>query len=107
MALWELPLVDQSRAAMSGRFRRTTVSGIISHTTPPMTRPTADSIIALAKPNESAIVPVINGAVIEMMRPQWKIDMAVERRCGGYSSDIQGAHATDAVIMKPHNAPPI
>ena len=79
--------ITRVRRARSGRR---TVSGSISHTTPPSANPAAESSIALASPKRSAISPVTSGAVIEMMRPQLKIDAAVERRCGGYCSESHG-----------------
>ena len=45
--------------------------------------------------------PVISGAKKLMIRPQLKLDAAVERRCGGYISAIQGPQITLAETVKP------
>ena len=47
-------------------------------------------LITGARPNDSASGAVISGAVMLITRPQLKIDAAVERKCGGYSSDSHG-----------------
>jgi len=46
-----------------------------------------------------------------MTRPQLKINGAVERRCGGYSSDSHGPHAAllrpKRSLTNPQTSPPI
>jgi hypothetical protein len=47
-------------------------------------------LITGARPNASASGAVMSGAVMLIIRPQLKIDAAVDRKCGGYSSDSHG-----------------
>ena len=70
--------------------------------TPKLALPTS---IAVINPKCPAIAAVTNGAKKLSTRPQLKIDAAVDRRCGGYSSASQGPQITLEQRQAPSSVP--
>ena len=82
--------------------RAGTVSGRLNQIAAANTKLTDAKLITGASPNFSANGAVISGAVILKIRPQLKIEAAVERRWGGYNSESHGPQTTLAERTTPY-----